>query len=187
MFILDGKPLSPDAPFTHDGVQYPANWLRLSTLEEKEAIGIQEVPDPPIWDQRFYWGYDAEGKLIPKDHGELVSLWSSQTRTTAGTLLFPTDWMVVRQVDNGTAIPLDWQLWRELIRIKTHDKVTAIAATTTTDELATYITGPDYPVWPSDPSQPIPPAPDAEDEPLPSDQVTDETSVDPGTDTTLVE
>ena len=117
----------------------------------------------------------------------MVSLWSSQTRTTAGTLLSPTDWMVVRQVDNGTAIPLDWQLWRELIRIKTHDKVTAIAATTTTDELAIYITGPDYSVWPSDPSQPIPPAPDTEDEPLPSDQVTDKISVNPGTDATPIE
>jgi hypothetical protein len=67
MFILDGKPLSPDRAFTHDGIQYPANWLRLSTLEEKEAIGITEVPDPPIYDQRFYWGYDQDGQLIPKD------------------------------------------------------------------------------------------------------------------------
>jgi hypothetical protein len=42
MFILNGKPLSPDVAFTDPatGVQYPANWLRLSTLEEKEAIGI---------------------------------------------------------------------------------------------------------------------------------------------------
>ena len=55
MLILDGKPLSYDRAFTHNGIQYPANWLRLTSLEEKEAIGIQEVPDPPIYDQRFYW------------------------------------------------------------------------------------------------------------------------------------
>jgi hypothetical protein len=52
MFIFDGKPLSPDVAFTDPatGVQYPANWLRLSTLEEKEAIGITEVltPQPGI-------------------------------------------------------------------------------------------------------------------------------------------
>ena len=48
MFILDGKPLSPDRPFSHDGINYPANWLRLSTLEEKEAIGITEVPIPRL-------------------------------------------------------------------------------------------------------------------------------------------
>ena len=101
MFILDGKPLSPDVAFTHEGIQYPANWLRLSTLEEKEAIGITEQPDPPQYDQRFYWGYDAEGQLIPKDHTQLVEQWTQQTRTTAGTLLAPTDWVIIRQADNG--------------------------------------------------------------------------------------
>ena len=89
MFILNGKPLSPDVAFTHGGIQYPANWLRLSTLEEKEAIGITEVPDPPTWDQRFYWGYTEDGELIPKDHTQLVEQWVSQTRTTAGTLIQP--------------------------------------------------------------------------------------------------
>ncbi len=155
MFLLDGKPLSLDVPFTTaDGTRYPANWLRLSTLEEKEAIGITEVADAPTWDQRFYWGYDQDGHLIPKDHTELVELWSNQTRTTAGTLLAPSDWMVVRQIDNGTEMPLDWKLWRELIRIETGNKVTAIQATATTDELAAYITGPDYPVWALDPTHP---------------------------------
>lgn len=159
MFILDGKPLSPDSAFTTpDGTQYPANWLRLATPDERAAIGITEEPDPPSYDERFYRGYDADGNLIPKDHGQLVEQWTQQTRTTAGTLLAPTDWMVIRQADNGTEMPLDWKLWRELVRIKTGEKVTAINATTTTDELAAYITGADYPIWPSDPSQPIPDA-----------------------------
>lgn len=56
MFLLNGSPLPLDTPFTVDGVQYPANWLRLTTLEEKQAIGITEVPDPEPWDDRFYWG-----------------------------------------------------------------------------------------------------------------------------------
>lgn len=157
MFILDGKPLSPDVAFTHDGIQYPANWLRLASPEERAAIGITEQPDPVPVDQRFYWDTG-----IPKDHTQLVEQWTQQTRTTAGTLLAPTDWMVIRQADNGTEMPLDWKLWRELVRIKTSEKVAAIAATTTTEELATYITGADYPVWPADPSQPIP-APTGDD------------------------
>lgn len=167
MFILDGKPLSPDVAFTAtdaDGqlIQFPANWLRLSTPEQRAAIGITEQADPPSWDQRWAWGYDADGHLIWKDHTQLVEQWTQQTRTTAGTLLAPTDWMVIRQADNGTEMPLDWKLWRELVRIKTGEKVTAIAATTTTEELAAYITGADYPVWPADPGQPIP-APAADD------------------------
>ena len=143
MFILDGKPLSPDNAFTHDGIQYPANWLRLATPEEREAIGITEVPDPPYYDQRFYWGPD-----LPKDHDQLVEQWTTQTRTTAGTLLTPTDWMVIRETDNGTVMDPGSKTLRENIRLATGTKVAAITATTTTDELAAYITGSEYPVWP---------------------------------------
>lgn len=151
MFILDGKTLPLDVAFTTpDGIRYPANWLRLSTLEEKEAIGITEVPDPPApwYDQRFYWGYDQDGNLIPKDHAQLVDQWSTQTRTTAGTLLAPTDWIIIRELDNGVPADPAIKTWRENIRLASGSKVFEIQATTTTDELATYITGPDYPAWP---------------------------------------
>jgi hypothetical protein len=154
MFILDGKPLSPDVAFTHDGIQYPANWLRLASPEERAAIGITEVPDPAPYDQRFYWGPD-----LPKDHGQLVEQWTQQTRTTAGTLLVPSDWLVIREQDNGTAVPTEWKDWRQAIRMATGDKVAAIEATTTTEELAAYITGADYPAWPADPNQPQPEPP----------------------------
>ena len=44
-FKLNGKTLRVDIPFTSNGVKYPANWLRLTTLEEKKAIGIKEETD----------------------------------------------------------------------------------------------------------------------------------------------
>ncbi len=47
MFLLNGQPLPLDTPFKDaDGNSYPANWLRLTTIHEKNAIGITEVPDP---------------------------------------------------------------------------------------------------------------------------------------------
>ena len=148
MFILDGKPLALDRAFTHDGVQYPANWIRLASPAEREAIGITEVPDPPTWDQRFYWGYDADGALIAKDHAQLVEQWVTQTKTTAGSMLAPTDWMVTRSAEPGGKPASDSVLAkRAAIRAKSDEKEAAIEATTTTDELAAYITGPDYPVW----------------------------------------
>ena len=150
MFLLDGKPLSPDRAFTHAGIQYPANWLRLSTLEEKEAIGITEVPDPAPYDQRFYWGPD-----LPKDHTQLVEQWVAQTRITAGTLIQPTDWMVIREQDNGTVVPESVKALREDIRLATGQKNAAIEATADTAELAAYITGTEYPVWPSDSPAPV--------------------------------
>jgi hypothetical protein len=148
MFILNGKPLSLDVPFTGpDGTQYPATWLRLSTIEEKEAIGIIELPEPAIWDQRFYWGYDSDNNLIPKDHQQLVTLWQNQTRTTAGTLLFPTDWMIIREADNTTSVPEDIKTSRQNIRLLCNEKVNSIGITTTTGELATYVTSSEYSSW----------------------------------------
>jgi len=156
-FLLDGQPLAVDTPFkTPDGTQYPANWLRLSTLEEKEAIGITECDDPKSWDERFYWGYDAEGHLIPKDHGQLVQQWTAQTRTTANSLLQPTDWIIIREADNGKAADPVLKTWREEIRLAAGSKVYEIGQTTDTDALAAYITGADYPAWPVDPYAPVP-------------------------------
>lgn len=155
MFILDGKPLALDRAFTHDGVQYPANWLRLASPAERAAIGITEAPDPEPYDQRFYWGPG-----LPKDHTQLVEQWSQQTRITANTLLAPTDWIIIREADNGKAADPVIKTWRENIRLATGAKITAIAATADTDELAAYITGAEYPVWPSDSDSSVSPAPD---------------------------
>jgi hypothetical protein len=55
MFLLNGNPLAVDTAFTNDGIQYPANWLRLATEAEKSAIGITEVADVVRADDRFYW------------------------------------------------------------------------------------------------------------------------------------
>ncbi len=55
MFLLNGQPLAMDVPFTHNEIQYPANWLRLASPEERAAIGITEGADPEPYDDRFYW------------------------------------------------------------------------------------------------------------------------------------
>jgi hypothetical protein len=156
MFILDGKPLSPDRAFTHDGIQYPANWLRLASPAERAAIGITEVPDPTPYDQRFQWGWTEGGQPIWKDHAQLVEQWTQQTRTTANTLLAPTDWIIIREADNGKAADPLLKTWREDIRLATGVKNEAIAATVDTQALAEYITGAEYPVWPADPYAPVP-------------------------------
>jgi hypothetical protein len=149
--LPDGRLIAPDVAFTLREIQYPANFLRLSTEEEKTALGIEWVSPAPDWDQRFYWGYDTEGALIPKDHAQLVEQWVAQTRIIAGTLIQPTDWMVIREQDNGTVVPESVKALREDIRLATGQKNAAIEATADTAELAAYITGTEYPVWPSDP------------------------------------
>ena len=136
MFLLNGKPLALDVPFEANGTLYPANWLRLASPAERAAIGITEQPDPPSYDQRFYWGYTASGTLIPKDHTQLVSQWTDTTRHTANTLLTPTDWMVVKAVETGGTVAPDWNTWRQTIRTQAADAVAVIEACTTVDQLA---------------------------------------------------
>jgi hypothetical protein len=149
MFLLDGKPLSPDVPFTgSDGTQYPANWLRLASQTDRKRVGIIEEADPPIWDQRWAWGYDSEGKLIWKDHAQLIEQWTAQTKDTSGLLLSATDWMVIRELDNGTEMPADTKALREEIRVACNEKIASIVGSKDTEALASYLTGGEYYKWP---------------------------------------
>jgi hypothetical protein len=164
VLVLDGKTLQYDRPFSHDGYNYPANWLRLTTWAEKEAIGIQEVPDPavPTYDQRFWWGPE-----LPKDLDGLKTLWTSTTNETANKILAPSDWMVVRKADSGVAVPAEWTTWRQSIREAAQTKIAALTATTSVPEFQAYIVSSsgaesDYSFWPADPDQPVVEAPDEE-------------------------
>lgn len=70
MFMLNNKPLPIDTPFEVDGIQYPANWLRLTSTAEKVAIGITEVADPEPYDDRFYWGVDNPKLLNDREESD---------------------------------------------------------------------------------------------------------------------
>lgn len=150
MFVYQGRPLPLDTPLNLDGLLLPANWLRLSSPEDKAQVGIEEVPDPPAPpDQRFYWGWDSDGRAIPKDHEQLIEQWSQQTRTTANTLLQPTDWTIIREADNGKTADPALKEWRESIRSAAGAKIAAIQATIDTPALAKYVTSQDYSTWPA--------------------------------------
>ena len=145
MFILNNQPLSPDRAFTtEDGTQYPSNWLRLATVEEREAIGITETPDPIPVDQRFYWDTG-----IPKDHTELVEQWTAQVKATAGSLLAQTDWYITRASETGLAAPQSVLERRSLIRAMSNDKEGFLSLTETTEQLAEYVTSAAFNNWES--------------------------------------
>jgi hypothetical protein len=131
MFMLDNQPLAIDVPFTHNEIQYPANWLRLTTLEEKQAIGITEVADPARYDDRFYWGVGN-----PKDLTTLKGNMIGQVKTTAGTLLAPTDWKVIRAAEGVKDVDAETLAARAAIRTASNANEAAITACTTVDALA---------------------------------------------------
>jgi hypothetical protein len=77
----------------------------------------------------------------------------------AYSLLEPSDWYVVRKSENGTAIPADWDTWRESIRTTYQEQVVAINACTTVPELqALYVYNDATP--PVRPLPVFPPSPD---------------------------
>ena len=121
MLKLDNKPLPYDRAFTHDDIQYPANWLRLASLEEKQAIGITEVADDPWYDQRFYWGIDN-----PKDLDQLKTQWSNTQNEIAASLLAPSDWRIIKAKETGTNIPSAWKTYRAAIRTACNTRQTEI-------------------------------------------------------------
>ena len=155
-FKLNGSPLAVDVAFkTSDGTQYPANWLRLSTADEKTALGITEVADDPTFDSRFYWGngtaktltdtneVDENGDPLLDENGDQVvtlgvkSVLKAQEKATAGSLLAKYDWYVVRKAEKSTAIPTAITTYRDGVRTACNTRETEIDACADTAALVT--------------------------------------------------
>ena len=145
-FLLDGNPLAVDVPFTYGDVHYPANWLRLSTADEKTALGITEVADDPVYDGRFYNG-DGSAKALA-DTTETVdgveyttlgvkSVLKLDEKATAGSLLAKYDWYVVRKAEKSTAIPTAITTYRDAVRTACDTREKEIDACANTAALVT--------------------------------------------------
>jgi len=131
MFQLDNKPLALDTPFTHGGISYPANWLRLASPEERAAIGITEVADAASYDDRFYWGVDnpkllndreesdEQGnplyvKVLGEVNGEPAMVDSSERLVTKG---LKSNWSAqIKDTTNKLLSATDWMVIRKFER-----------------------------------------------------------------------
>lgn len=173
-FQLNGQPFNIDVAFTHNGIQYPANWFRLASAEDRAAIGITEVPDPEPYDQRFYWGpnnpkllndreevdengnpmyvkvYDAETESMIDSSERLVTKglktqWIGQVKDTAGKLLASTDWMVTRKFERNVDIPSSVVTKRAAIVTECDRLETAITACTNVEQLIAVVSAQNWP------------------------------------------
>ena len=134
-----------------DGQQFTKVWMRL-TADEKKAVGIT-WEDPPAneapFDNRFYWGRQTDGTLIPKsladvnevdtdgnaikdaDGNQIVTpglktTWVAQTKRTANDKLAVHDWYVTRKAEKSTAIPSSVTTYRDAVRTKCAEIETAL-------------------------------------------------------------
>lgn len=134
-------------PFEIDDIQYPQNWLNLSTPEEKAALGIVDVIYGAQPSDQYYWvSQDApvykDGVVVvnytatPKDLLECQSNAVNAVNAAAYSILLPSDWMVVKGIETKSAVPTDWNTWRQEIRTQAANQVAAITACKTVAELA---------------------------------------------------
>ncbi len=156
MFKLNNKPLALDTAFTHNEIQYPANWLRLASSDERSAIGITEEADAPSYDDQFYWGVDnpkqlndeiitPEGETEPVTTKGLKSNWSAQIKDTTNKLLAATDWMVIRKAERDVAIPADTVAYRSAVLVECDRLLAAIAGAADVEALATVVGAQNWP------------------------------------------
>lgn len=129
-----------------NGVKHPANWTRWSD-DEKTAMGLVWVDDPAPYDNRFYWdantpkniadvnAVDEDGNAILDEDGNQVvtkglkSVAIDQVKVTAGSLLAPTDWMVVKAAEvEGYSVPADVLTYRAAVRTASNTIETKIKA-----------------------------------------------------------
>ena len=162
MFLLDGKRLTPGVAFTHGNIQYPANWLNHTSLQEKEAIGITEVAEESRPDDEYYWVTDNgngtfsstakslddvtetyEGKEYTTKG--LKSNKVAQIKSTTNSLLAKTDWMVIRKAERDIDIPANTVTFRAAVITESNRLETAINAATTVEELITAVQSANWP------------------------------------------
>ncbi len=174
-FKLDGNPLAVDVAFSHNDINYPANWLRLSTADEKTALGITEIVDDPVYDSRFYWGngtaktltdtneVDENGDPVLDENGDQVvtlgvkSVLKAQEKVTAGSLLARYDWYVIRKAEKSTAIPTAITTYRDGVRTACTTRETEITNCADTAALVTLYSNkddgtPNMTQYPADPN-----------------------------------
>ena len=139
----DSQYIQEGTAFTIAGIQYPSNWLNLSSPADKAAIGLEEVvaTNSPAND-KFYWVSDSlNGASLtytntPKDVDVCKSNQVSATNATAYSILLPSDWMATKAFETGTTVAAAWSAWRASIRTTAANQIAAINACTTVDDLA---------------------------------------------------
>jgi|TARA_Y100000052_G_C2911633_1_gene62818 hypothetical protein len=132
---LGSRRIAYDVPFTNEGtgVQYPANWMRLSNERDKQAIGmVWEEPEAKNTDQRFYWSAGNPKQLddVTDDDGNtttgLKTLWKANQSQIAGTLIAPSDWRVIKAKETGSNMPAAWKTYRAAVRTACNTRQTEI-------------------------------------------------------------
>jgi hypothetical protein len=149
----------------NDSIRHPSSWMRWDDAT-KAAKGLVWEDDPAPYDNRFYWGRQDDGTLIPKslddvnavdDDGNAImedgvqvvtlglkSQAIATVKTQAGGKLSSTDWMVIKAAEvSSYSVPSATLTYRAAVRTASNTIETAI---TNAADLAAFIALYDVPV-----------------------------------------
>jgi len=111
---------------TVDGIQHPSNIFRAWSKAELLDIGIAparvDVPDSRYYNTgaESYTFTDGEWVIsyatTEKDVAVLKKELIGKIKANVGVLLAPSDWMVIRASDGGTAMVETWTTYRNEVR-----------------------------------------------------------------------
>lgn len=129
--------------FVYGGRQYTKAGATRATFE---GLNFTEITINQRPDDRFFIvsGPDDKGNYSsePRDHAQLVDAFTQEQRSICGSLLSSSDWMVIRQMETGTAIPEDWAAYRAACRAVCTTRIEQLAGTTSTEGLQTLVNAP---------------------------------------------
>ena len=130
----------------NDGITHPNTWGTWSDAD-KTAAGLTWEDDPAPYDNRFYWDantpkalddvneVDTDGNTMLDEDGNQVvtkglkSVWKATIKEQAGSLLQPTDWMVIKATEVAEyTVPADVTTARAAIRTASNTIEAAIDA-----------------------------------------------------------
>ena len=150
----------------NNGTQYPAVWNRY-TADEKAALGLTWEDEVAAHDSQFYWGRDADGKLIPRsltdvnevdedgeavndiDGNQIVTLGLKSNaialvKVQAAGFLAVHDWQVIKATEvDSYSVPSAVTTYRAAVRTASNNIGTAI---TNASNLAAFMALYDTPV-----------------------------------------
>jgi len=149
--------------FSWNGIDYPPNWVNLSSPEEKAAIGMVDVVYGTRPNDQYYWVteeapvYNSQTNQVdinftstPKDLTTVKANAFNTVNNTAYALLQPSDWMVVKGIETSTPVNPDWNTWRASIRATADSTRTAVTSAADVDAVAAIMSNIQ---WAKSPSQ----------------------------------
>jgi hypothetical protein len=136
-------------PFGYGDMNYTAAGATEQTFHELGFVRVDVQPRP---DDRYYINNsnpkdDGSWDSQPRDLDELKADEVSQLKTTTGSLLAGSDWMVVRKMETGQDIPAEWIAYRAAVRAHSNEVEARIKAITAIEDLIVLDRG----EWPTTP------------------------------------